>query len=36
MNYTGDDIVHFNGCMRRYSPLQMKTGETVREIKTRF
>jgi len=26
MNYAGDDIVNFNGCMRRYSPVQMKTG----------
>jgi len=27
MNYAGDDIVNFNGCMRKYSPVQMKTEE---------
>jgi hypothetical protein len=35
MNYAGDDTVNFNGCMRRYSPVQMETGETVHEMKTR-
>ena len=36
MNYAADDIVSFNGCMRRYSPVQTKIGETVQEMKTRF
>jgi hypothetical protein len=36
MNYAGDDIVNCNGCMSRYSPDQMKTGETVEEMKIRF
>jgi hypothetical protein len=36
MNYAGDDIVNYNGCMSTYSPVQIKTAETVEEMKTRF